>query len=135
MQLRTRAKARVLIVEDESLLSMVVEDALTYEGYEVVGTARTEPEAVSLAIAHTPDLVLMDIRLAGNSDGIAAAAQIFERTGIRCLMATAFTDDKTKARAAPVQPLGWLAKPYDQEDMVQAVAEALQRARAAAAGH
>ena len=46
-----------------------------------------------------------------------------------------FTDDKTKARAAPVQPLGWLAKPYDQEDMVQAVAEALQRARATAAKH
>ena len=135
MQLRTRAKARVLIVEDESLLSMAVEDALTCEGYEVVGTARTEPEAVSLAVAHSPDLVLMDIRLAGNSDGIAAAALILERTGIRCLMATALTDDKTKARAALVRPLGWLAKPYDEEDMVQAVAEALQNARGPAAGH
>jgi two-component system, response regulator PdtaR len=135
MQLGIKAKARVLIVEDESLLSIVVEDALTYEGYEVVGTARTEPEAVSLAVAHAPDLVLMDIGLADNSDGIAAAAQILERTGIRCLMATAFTDDKTKARAAPVQPLGWLAKPYDQEDMVQAVAEALRRARATATEH
>src|SRR5215468_9409911 len=130
MQSGGKAKARVLIVEDEILLSMVVEDALTDEGYEVVGTARSEPEAVSLAVAHVPDLVLMDIRLAGNTDGIEAAAQILERTGIRCLMATAFTDDRTRARAAPVQPLGWLAKPYDQHDMVEAVAQALRRRKA-----
>ena len=126
MELGGKAKARVLIVEDETLLSMVIEDALTDEGYEVVGTARSEPEAVSLAVAHVPDLVLMDIRLAGNTDGIEAAAQILARTGIRCLMATAFTDDTTRRRAAPVQPLGWLAKPYDHGDMVRAVAEALR---------
>jgi DNA-binding NarL/FixJ family response regulator len=126
MQVENKAKARVLIVEDETLLSMVVEDALTDQGYEVVGTARSEREAVMLAVAHAPDLVLMDIRLAGNSDGIAAAAEILERTGIRCLMATAFTDERTRQRAAPVQPLGWLAKPYDQEDMMHAVAQALR---------
>ena len=58
--------------------------------------------------------------------GIAAAAEILERTGIRCLMATALTDNRTRARAALAQPLGWLAKPYDQHDMVQAVAQALR---------
>ena len=52
-----------------------------------------------------------------------------ERTGIRRLMATAFTDDSTRWRAASVQPLGWLAKPYDHQDMVRAVADARDRSR------
>jgi DNA-binding NarL/FixJ family response regulator len=114
-------------VEDDVLLSTVLEDALTYEGYAVVGTARSAEEAISLAVDHGPDLVLMDIRLLGKSDGIAAAGEILERTGIRCLMATGQTDAKTIERAAMVQPLGWLPKPYGNEEMVQAVAAALRR--------
>ena len=124
------ARGRVLIVEDDVLLSTVLEDTLTYEGYAVVGTARSAEEAISLAVDHGPDLVLMDIRLLGNSDGIAAAGEILERTGIRCLMATGQTDAKTKERAAMVQPLGWLPKPYGNEEMVQAVADAMRCNRA-----
>ena len=119
------AKGRVLIVEDDVPLSTVVEDALTYEGYAVVGTARSAEEAISLAVAHGPDLVVMDVRLLGKSDGIEAAEEILERTGIRCLLATGQTDAKSKARAALVQPLGWLPKPYGNEEMVQAVADAM----------
>ena len=119
------AKGRVLNVEDDVPLSTVVEDTLTYEGYAVVGTARSADEAISMAIDREPDLVLMDVELLDRSDGIAAAGEILERTGIRCLMATGQTDAKTKARAALVQPLGWLPKPYGNEEMVQAVADAL----------
>ena len=124
------AKGRVLIVEDDVPLSTVVEDTLTYEGYAVVGTARSAEEAISMAVDHGPDLVLMDVKLLDNSDGIAAAGEILERTGIRCLMATGQTDAKTKARAALVQPLGWLPKPYGNEEMVQAVADAMRCNRA-----
>ena len=120
------AKGRVLIVEDDVPLSTVIEDTLTYEGYAVVGTARSAEQAISMAVDHGPDLVLMDVKLLDNSDGIAAAGEILERTGIRCLMATGQTDAKTKARAAMVQPLGWLPKPYGNEEMVQAVANALR---------
>ncbi|MBV8188588.1 MAG: response regulator [Alphaproteobacteria bacterium] len=120
-------KGRVLIVEDEVLLCMVLEDALSFEGYAVVGVARSAAEAVELAVAQEPDLVLMDVHLLGGVDGIVAAAQILERTGIRCLMATAYTDEDTRRRAAPVRPLGWLAKPYDQEGMLDAVARALEQ--------
>ena len=128
--LSPEAKGRVLIVEDDVPLSAVVEDTLTYEGYAVVGTARSAEEAISMALDHGPDLVLMDVRLLDNSDGIAAAGEILERTGIRCLMATGQTDARTKARAALVQPLGWLPKPYGNEEMVQAVADALRCNRA-----
>jgi DNA-binding NarL/FixJ family response regulator len=122
-------------VEDDVPLSTVVEDVLTYEGYAVVGTARSAEEAISMAVAHGPDLVLMDIRLLGDSDGIAAAGQILKRTGIRCLMATGQTDAKTKERAALVQPLGWLPKPYGNEEVVQAVADALRCKSASCARH
>jgi DNA-binding response OmpR family regulator len=128
--LSPEAKGRVLIVEDDVPLSAVVEDTLTYEGYAVVGTARSAEEAISMALDHGPDLVLMDVKLLDNSDGIAAAGEILERTGIRCLMATGQTDARTKARAALVQPLGWLPKPYGNEEMVQAVADALRCNRA-----
>ena len=124
------AKGSVLIVEDDVPLSTVVEDTLTYEGYAVVGTARSAEEAISMAVDHGPDLVLMDVKLLDNSDGIAAAGEILERTGIRCLMATGQDDAKTKARAALVQPLGWLPKPYGNEEMVQAVADAMRCNRA-----
>ena len=132
---RRPPKGRVLVVEDDVPLSAVVEDVLTYEGYAVVGTARSADEAISMAVDHGPDLVLMDVRLLGNSDGIAAAGQILERTGIRCLMATGQTDAKTKARAALVQPLGWLPKPYGNEEVVQAVADALRCKSASRARH
>ena len=131
----SEANGRVLIVEDDVLLSTVVEDALTYEGYAVVGTARSAEEAISMAVAHGPDLVLMDVRLLGNSDGIAAAEEILERTGIRCLIATGQTDARTKERAALVQPLGWLPKPYGDQEMVQAVADALRRKSTSRACH
>jgi DNA-binding response OmpR family regulator len=122
-------------VEDDVPLSTVVEDTLTYEGYAVVGTARSADEAISMAVDHGPDLVLMDVKLLDNSDGIAAAGEILERTGIRCLMATGQTDAKTKARAALVQPLGWLPKPYGNEEVVQAVADALRCKSASCARH
>jgi DNA-binding NarL/FixJ family response regulator len=131
----SEANGRVMIVEDDVLLSTVVEDALTYQGYAVVGTARSAEEAISMAVAHGPDLVLMDVRLLGNSDGIAAAEEILERTGIRCLIATGQTDARTKERAALVQPLGWLPKPYGDQEMVQAVADALRRKSTSRACH
>jgi two-component system, response regulator PdtaR len=131
----SEANGRVLIVEDDVLLSTVVEDALTYQGYAVVGTARSAEEAISMAVTHGPDLVLMDVRLLGNSDGIAAAEEILERTGIRCLIATGQTDARTKERAALVQPLGWLPKPYGDQEMVQAVADALRRKSTSRARH
>jgi DNA-binding NarL/FixJ family response regulator len=127
LQTERPVKGRVLVVEDDVLLAMVLQDALSFEGYAVVGMARTAREAIALAVEHAPDMVLMDINLLGAVDGIAAAAQILERTGIRCLMATAHTDEETRRRAARVQPLGWLAKPYDEQDMLHAVARALER--------
>jgi CheY-like chemotaxis protein len=121
---------RVLIVEDEYLVALTAEDALLDAGYTVVGIAASAEEAVKLAEVERPDLVLMDIRLVGQRDGIDAAAEIRARFGIFSLFATAYSDPATRTRGdAAASPLGWLAKPYPPTALTDAVAEAIAKVK------
>lgn len=118
---------RVLIVEDDFLIAMQTEIALTAAGFEVVGPATTAEEAVALAGETQPTLAVMDIRLASARDGIDAARQLYEDFAIRCIFATAHDD--AHGRAEPYAPLGWLPKPYTMASLVAVVAEALTQLR------
>ncbi len=80
---------RVLVVEDDFLIAMQTEIALTAAGFEVVGPAATAEEAVALAGEAQPALAVMDIRLASTRDGIDAARQLYQDFAIRCIFATA----------------------------------------------
>lgn len=129
------SRGRILIVEDEYFVALDTEDALTSAGFTVVGVAATAEEAVGMTAAEAPDIVLMDIRLAGPRDGIDAAAEILGRFGIRSLFATAHSDAATRARGdSAAAPLGWLTKPYSQGEVTAAVAEAIARARRGGTG-
>ena len=121
-----RENARVLIVEDDYLVSTEMEAELSAAGYDVVGVAASADEAVRLATRDRPDLVVMDIRLEGARDGIDAAIEIFGANGIRSLFASAYHDPETRRRAEPSAPLGWLAKPYTMTALVSAVRRALE---------
>jgi len=116
--------ARILIVEDDFLIAMQTEAALTEAGFHVVGTATTAEEAVTLAKEERPFLVVMDIRLASRRDGIDAAGELFRDLNIRCIFATAHDDPHTRKRAEPYAPLGWLAKPYTMASLVALVMDA-----------
>ncbi|HEX8482566.1 MAG TPA: response regulator [Allosphingosinicella sp.] len=116
----------ILLVEDDFLVSMEMETGLLDAGYAVVGIAATAEDAVALALEHRPALVVMDIRLAGDRDGIDAAVEIFRTVGIRSIFASAHGDTRTRARAEAARPLGWVAKPYRVETLVKAVEEALR---------
>ena len=94
-------------------------------GYEVVGRARTVDEALVVAAAKKPDLLIVDINLSAGGNGIDAAARIHADLGIRAVFATANVDPQTLAKAAPVRPLGWVPKPYTREHLLKAVAQAL----------
>jgi CheY-like chemotaxis protein len=123
-------RGRVLVVEDEYFVALDAEDALASAGFEVVGIATTAAEAVEIAQAKRPDLVLMDIRLAGARDGIDAAAEIRGRLGIPSLFATAHSDAATRARGeGAAAPLGWLRKPYARTELAAAVGTALAKLR------
>lgn len=128
--------ARVLIVEDEYFVALDTEEALSSAGFTVVGIATTAEEATSMAAAELPDIVLMDIRLAGSRDGIDAATEIRSTLGIPSLFATAHSDAATRARGEKAAaPLGWLTKPYNRREVTFAVAEAIAKTRKDAPGN
>jgi DNA-binding NarL/FixJ family response regulator len=120
---------RVLVVEDDFLIAIQTEAALTAAGFQVVGPAATAEEAIELARDAQPMLAVMDIRLASNRDGIDAARQLYQDLAIRCIFATAHDDAHTRGRAEPYAPLGWLPKPYSAASLITLVAEALVRLR------
>ena len=115
----------ILLVEDDYLVAMQAESALLAAGFHVVGIATTAEEAVAMAAAGKPALVVMDIRLAGKRDGLNAALDLFRNQGLRCIFATAHDDEQARARAKPAKPLGWLAKPYSMTALVNMVRRSL----------
>lgn len=121
MALAPGGALRILVVEDDWLIAMEIEAALSESGFVVLGTASSADDAVSLAIARRPDLVLMDIRLEGLRDGVDAAAEIYERLGTRCLFISANADPSTRRRAEGTNPVGWLPKPFSSRQLVSMV--------------
>jgi CheY-like chemotaxis protein len=119
--------ARVLVVEDDYFVSMEIEAILEDLGCDVVATSATAEEAISIAERERPDLILMDIRLAGRMDGIEAATRIHEEWGIRSLFVTAHSDPGTFARGEAANPLGWVAKPFTTHQLTAAITASLQR--------
>src|SRR5215831_1041599 len=109
--------ARVLVAEDDFLIAMQTEDALSAAGLQVVGTAVSAEEAITMAMQEHPLLVVMDVRLAGRHDGIDAARELFQQLNIRCIFATANDDLHTRERAQRFAPFGWLTKPYTMKSL------------------
>jgi DNA-binding NarL/FixJ family response regulator len=112
---------RILIVEDDFLIAADARSALAEAGFTVVGVAASAEEAIQIAAARQPALVIMDIRLTGRRDGIELALELFRRQRLRCIFATAHIDEEAKKRAEPAQPLGWLPKPYTSASLVALV--------------
>jgi len=104
----------ILVVEDEAVVAMELRSALEQMGYKVAPIARSSEDAIRFARELTPDLVLMDIRLTGSSDGIQAADVIRERYDIPVVYLTAHADDKTLQRAKLTEPFGYLVKPFSE---------------------
>jgi len=125
--------SRILIVEDEVVIAMEIESLLQQMGYEVVGQAVRGEEAVELAGQSRPDLILMDIRLKGEMDGIAAAERIGRLFRIPVVFLTAHSDKGTLDRAMNVQPYGYLLKPFRKNDLYTSIEIALYKHRALSA--
>ena len=106
--------ARVLIVEDERIIALATSASLKRMGCEVVATAVTGQQAVDFATKKKPDVVLMDIMLEGNMDGIEAATRIREQQpDMPIIYCTAYTDPGTRVLAAKTNPRAFMGKPLD----------------------
>ncbi|WP_245510846.1 response regulator [Rhizobium leguminosarum] len=116
---------RILIVEDEFLIALELEYRLRDAGFEVIGIAATAGEALSIAASGRPALAIMDIRLAGHTDGIQAAIQLNATLGVRSIFASAHADPETRKRAAAASPIGWLQKPYPADALINLIRQHL----------
>ena len=121
--------ARLLIVEDEAIVAMDIESKLEDSGYSVIGVAQCGEDAVQMAYEKSPDLILMDINLQGDMDGVAAAKHIRERRTIPVVFLTAMGDKDTLQRAKITEPLGYVLKPFNERDLYAAIEVALHRYR------
>jgi PAS domain S-box-containing protein len=127
----TTESPKILIVEDEQVVALDLERSLSGLGYRIVGVADNGRQAVQLAEANQPDLVLMDVRLRGPMDGITAAHEIRRRCQAPVVYTTAYTNDETIERAKASAPFGFLVKPYRTKELNATIAMALHQHRVA----
>ncbi len=123
------SKERILIVEDEMIIALSIQKTLERLGYSVPGIAITGEDAISMAKDLSPDLILMDIILSGEMDGIAAARRIRMRSDQPIIYLTANADGATVERARDTQPYGYLNKPVNERDLMSNIDTALHKHR------
>jgi CheY-like chemotaxis protein len=116
---------KILIVEDVDLIADFMKLVLDRHGFQVSGLTASGEEAVALALAASPDLVLMDIRLNGFIDGIEAAERIRSHRNIPIVFVSAYTDIDIIQRAMAVGASGYIIKPFKGKDLIFAVERAL----------
>lgn len=117
--------AKVLVVEDEGILSMNIEMYLEGKGHEVIGLADNAKTALELAAAHKPDIALVDIVLKGDTDGIKVACELVEKYGCKIIYTTACTDPVTIDMARKARHYGFLTKPFEPFRLDEAMEQAL----------
>ncbi|MEN6610232.1 MAG: response regulator [Methanoregulaceae archaeon] len=120
-------KVRILIVEDEGIVAEDLRFTLVGLGYDVIGIIDTGEKAVEKVVALAPDLILMDIMLAGEMDGIAAADRIHSKKDIPVIYVTAFADETLLARAKLTGPFGYILKPFNEREVQSNIEIALYR--------
>ena len=118
----------VLIVEDESVNAAVIEHQLRKLGYSVAGTATSGEEALELAEKTKPDVVLMDIQLEGQMDGVETAISIRRKLAVPVVYLTATSDEQTIERARATEAYGYLHKPFQERDVHSTLQLALYKA-------
>jgi PAS domain S-box-containing protein len=123
------ANAQILVVEDESIIAKGIQNELTSLGYAVPALAVSGEEALVKAAETSPDLVLMDIVLKGNMDGVEASQHLRNRFNIPVVFLSAYDDEETLRRAKVTEPFGYLLKPYEERELHTTIEMALYKHR------
>ncbi|MFP4009076.1 MAG: ATP-binding protein [Spirulinaceae cyanobacterium] len=123
---------RILIVEDEAIIADTLATRLTKMGDEVVDLVDTGEDAIATTVSNQPNLVLMDIMLAGDMDGIEAADQIYKAVQIPVVFLTAYADEATLDRAKITKPFGYIVKPFRERELKATIEIAISRHQAEA---
>jgi CheY-like chemotaxis protein/DNA-binding PadR family transcriptional regulator len=119
--------SKVLVVDDEAIITMQLEERLTTLGYDVVGMAASGEESIEKARRLRPDIILMDIVMPGKMNGIEAAKQIHEELGTPVVFVTSYADDAIIEKAKSARPYGYIVKPFNELEIKAAIEVALFR--------
>ena len=122
-------KAKILVVEDESIVALDMQSRLAALGYDVVGIAASGEEAIDLVKRTAPELILMDIKLQGDMDGVDAAEAIHKTADIPVIFVTAFADERTLSRAKVTHAFGYILKPFQEREVLISIEMALYKHR------
>jgi len=121
------SKTNILVVEDESIVSKDIQHSLHKLGYNVVGAASTGEKALELARSEHPDIVLMDIMLKGELNGIETAEIIKRELAVPVVFLTAYADESTLAKAKITEPYGYIIKPFKEIDLHTSIEMAIYK--------
>jgi len=124
-------KPRILVVEDDPNVATVLESRLESFGYRICGVVQRGSEAIAAVFRHHPDLVLMDILLEGEMNGIEAAHEIADRSDVPVIFLSCLGEEEVIDSAIRTNPYGYLVKPYDNNELRSAIEIALVRHLAA----
>ena len=119
--------SKILVVEDEIIVAWDIKETLEKLGHTVVDLVVSGAEAIETAATDRPDLVLMDIRLEGEIDGIVAGNAIYQHLKIPVVYLTAHADEFTLERAIKTSPFGYIVKPFQSRSLQSTIRVALQR--------
>ena len=121
--------AKVMIVEDESIVAMELSSYVTELGYEVVGRASNGEDAFAMVTLTDPDVILMDVQIKGEEDGVSLAERIQQQKKTSIIYITAFNDDESLERAIDTNPAAYLTKPFNRKELVASLKIASRRFR------
>ncbi|WP_406655953.1 response regulator [Methanolobus sp. ZRKC2] len=118
---------KILVVEDESIIGLNIKKKLKSFGYTVPAIVATGEEAIKMAEITFPDLILMDVRLKGNMNGVETAEEIRKKFDIPIIYLTAYSDDEVLEKAKKTKPYGYIVKPFKANDLRSNIEMALYR--------
>lgn len=115
----------ILVVEDEAIIAMLLQKVLEKMGYTVAGPVANGEDAIRIAESENPDLILMDIRIEGDIDGIETTLRIHKNSDIPVIYLTAHSDPDTVERAMQTNPCGFLLKPFKRDELAESIESAI----------
>jgi DNA-binding response OmpR family regulator len=121
------SEPRALIIEDEVLIAEELSERLSRLGFSVIAAVDSAEEGVAIATRERPDLVLMDIRLKGEKDGVQAAQEIRKQVDLSIVYVSAHSDQLTVERARHTEHDGFLLKPFHRKELQSTIEVAMQR--------
>ena len=118
---------RIMVVDDEVIITTQLQEVLIAEGYDVIGMATTGEDAITMASERQPDLLLLDIKMTGEMDGIATAEVVQNELDIPVVFVSAFADEDILHRAKHLEPFGYVVKPVEPKQLKAAIEIAVHK--------